>query len=466
VTPRTKTPEVSEAPPAAPAKKPAGTDVLLVEHSGPLRGTVEISGAKNAALPIMAACLLTDDESIVERVPQVTDVVTMTSILQLLGYQTGWQDGALSVKAGGTMGWTAPYELVRMMRASICVLGPLLARHGRARVSMPGGCVIGPRPIDLHLRGMEALGAKVTNDHGDIVAHADRLIGTTVHLGGPFGSSVLATANVMMAATLADGVTVIDHAACEPEVVDLANFLIAMGAKITGHGTSAIRIEGVSRLHGARYRIIPDRIEAGTIAIAAAMVGGDVWIHGGVGEHLGTVLDKLAEAGVSVERLIGILHVVSDRKTLKAVEVTTMAFPGFPTDLQAQMMAMMTVSQGVSVITEKIYPERFMHVPELRRMGAHITQEGPSAIVRGVEQLGGAPVMASDLRASAALVLAGMAAENTTQVSGLDHLDRGYQHLEQKLASLGAKIRRERVAIVAGDRPQQTAEAASAPVVA
>ena len=420
-------------------------DVLLIEHSGPLTGSAVVSGAKNAALPILAACLLTDDESRISRIPQVTDVATMASILQVLGLETRWQDDELVVRPGLNKSWTAPYELVSMMRASICVLGPLLARFGRARVSLPGGCVIGPRPIDLHLKGLEALGAHVAIDHGDIVARAERLVGATIHLAGAFGSSVLATANVMMAASLAEGVTVIEHAACEPEVVDLANFLAAMGAKISGQGASSIRIEGVPRLRGVAYDIIPDRIEAGTLMIAAAMLGGDVYVHGARAEHLGAVIEKLREANVSIERLDDDgLRVRSDRR-LNAVEITTMAFPGFPTDLQAQMMAMMTISDGRSVVTEKIYPERFMHVPELRRMGAKIVQEGPSAIITGVERLEGAPVMASDLRASAALVLAGLTADNHTQLHGLEHLDRGYECVERKLSQLGARIRRERV---------------------
>jgi len=427
-------------------------DVLLIEHSGPLAGSVVVSGAKNAALPILAACLLTDDESCISRIPQVTDVVTMASILHVLGLETRWQDDELIVQPGPSKSWSAPYELVSMMRASICVLGPLLARFGRARVSLPGGCVIGPRPIDLHLKGLEALGAHVVIDHGDIVAQADRLVGATVHLAGAFGSSVLATANVMMAASLAEGVTVIERAACEPEVVDLANFLSAMGAKVSGQGTSSIRIEGVPRLHGVAYDIIPDRIEAGTLMIAAAMLGGDVYVDGARAEHLGALIDKLCEANVSIEHLDDGLGVRSDRR-LKAVEITTMAFPGFPTDLQAQMMAMMTISDGRSVVTEKIYPERFMHVPELRRMGAKIVQEGPSAIVTGVQRLEGAPVMASDLRASAALVLAGLAADHQTQLNGLEHLDRGYECVERKLSQLGARIRRERVTAEESCRP-------------
>lgn len=418
-------------------------DTLVLERSGPLTGRVQVSGAKNAVLPIMAACLLSEEESVIEGVPRVTDVSTMAEILRGLGAAVAWQDGRVGIRPGHETGWTAPYELVSQMRASVCVLGPLLAKHGRARVSMPGGCIIGPRPIDLHLKGLQALGAVITMDHGDIIAQAERLTGATIHLAGAFGSSVLATGNVMMAATLADGTTVIEPAACEPEVVDLAEFLIAMGARIRGHGTPRITVEGVLRLHGARHRIIPDRIEAGTLMIAAAMLGGDVTLDGAAAEHLGAVSDALTQAGAAVEALNGALRVRSDRN-LKSVDITTLPFPGFPTDLQAQMTAMMTLSRGVSLVTEKIYPERFMHVPELRRMGASITREGPSAIVKGVEGLSGAPVKATDLRGSAALVLAGLAAENHTVLQGVEHLDRGYEHLETKLAQMGARIRRER----------------------
>ena len=416
---------------------------LILEPSGPLRGAVEVSGAKNAALPIMAACLLTEEEMVIEGVPRVTDVTTMAKILSLLGVEVSWDEKRLVIRPNQYSGWTAPHELVSLMRASICVLGPLLARHGRAKVSMPGGCIIGARPVDLHLKGLEALGATFTIEHGYIIGHAERLRGATIHLIGPCGSSVLATGNVMMAAALADGVTVIEQAACEPEVADLANCLVGMGAKIAGQGTSRIRVEGVLRLHGARHRILPDRIEAGTLMIAAAMLGGEVTIKGAIREHLGGLIDTLIEANVSVESLNGSIRVRSDRR-LKGVQITTLPFPGFPTDLQAQMMAMMTMSEGVSVVTEKIYPERFMHVPELRRMGAQITREGPSAIVQGVGRLSGAPVTASDLRASAALVLAGLAADTVTELSGVEHLDRGYEQLETKLTQLGAAIRRER----------------------
>jgi len=416
-------------------------DKLIIERSGPLVGTVTVSGSKNTALPIMAACLLTEDECVIEPVPHVMDVKTMVEILRVLGVEVRWEGDQLVIKPDGYRGWTAPYELVSLMRASVCVLGPLLAKQGRARVSMPGGCVIGPRPIDLHLKGLEVLGATISIEHGDIVAHAEKLMGTQIFLAGPFGSSVLATANVMMAATLADGVTTIEHAACEPEVVDLANFLIAMGARIAGHGSPVIRVEGVPRLHGASYQIIPDRIEAGTVMIAAAMLGGDVRIDGARAEHLGAVIDKLTQAGASIEQLNGALRVRSDGR-LNAVDVTTLPFPGFPTDLQAPFVATMAISQGVSIVTEKIYPERFMHVPELKRMGAQISREGPSAIIKGVNGLSGAPVMGSDLRASAALVLAGLIAESHTELQGVEHLDRGYEQFERKLAGLGARIRR------------------------
>src|SRR3989338_890722 len=415
---------------------------LILQHSPPLRGTVAASGAKNAALPIMAACLLTEEPVVLEGVPRVTDVLTMVDILRRLGIRVDHEDERLRIDPNHYTGSTAPYELVSLMRASICVLGPLLARHHRARVSMPGGCILGPRPIDLHLKGLAALGAAIAVEHGDLVATTSGLRGTVIHLAGAFGSSVLATANVMMAATLAQGTTRIEHAACEPEVVDLANFLIAMGATVSGQGTPVIQIDGVPELHGAHYRVIPDRIEVGTLLMATAALGGEVTVTGARGDHVGAVAETLREANVQIEAGEGFLRVRSDRR-LNAVEVTTLPFPGFPTDLQAQMMAMMSLSRGVSLMMEKIYPERFMHVPELRRMGAQITHEGGSAIVKGVEQLSGAPVTASDLRASAALVIAGLAAENTTELRGVEHLDRGYERLEEKLAHLGASIRRE-----------------------
>ena len=328
-------------------------DKLLIEHSGPLQGTVSVNGAKNAVLPVMAACLLTEDATVLERVPQVTDVFTMTEILRRLGVGVAFADDRLTITPGRYTGTVAPYELVSRMRASICVLGPLLAKQGKAHVSMPGGCVIGPRPIDLHIKGLQSLGASIGIEHGYLVATSSppSLHGARVYLSGAFGSSVLATANVMMAATLARGTTIIEHAACEPEVVDLANFLIAMGARIEGHGSSVIRIEGVTRLHGARYGIIPDRIEAGTLMIATAMLGGDLTIEGARAEHLGAVIDKLSEANVTIEKLNGSIRVCA-HEPVQAVDVTTLPFPGFPTDLQAQMMALMAISRGVSVLTE------------------------------------------------------------------------------------------------------------------
>ena len=416
---------------------------LLIRHSGPLRGTVTVNGAKNAVLPIMAACLLSEEPSVIQGVPRVADVLSMMEILRQLGVTVTLTEDTLTIHPGRYAGTVAPYELVSRMRASICVLGPLLAKQGRAQVSMPGGCVIGPRPIDLHVKGLQALGAAITVEHGYLVAVGEHLQGARVHLAGACGSSVLATANVMMAATLAPGVTTIEHAACEPEVVDLANCLVAMGARIEGHGGPVIRIEGVERLRGTTYRIIPDRIEAGTLMMAAAMVGGDLMIEGARAEHLGATLDKLTEANVHVEKLNGGLRVVSSQP-IRAIDVTTLPYPGFPTDLQAPMMALMAIADGVSVLTEKVYPERFMHISELNRMGANITREGASAIVKGVPRLSGAPVSAPDLRASAALILAGMAAENPTELSGLEHLDRGYVELPERLVRLGATIQRVR----------------------
>jgi UDP-N-acetylglucosamine 1-carboxyvinyltransferase len=414
---------------------------LLLSHSGPLSGEVTVRGAKNAVLPIMAACLLTEEPSVIEGVPRVTDVRTMLEILRRLGVRAGFAGDRLTIEPGRFTAHLAPHELVSRMRASICVLGPLLARQGKAQVSMPGGCVIGSRPIDLHLKGLAALGASIAIEHGYIVAHAGRLQGTRIHLGGTFGSSVLATANAMMAATLAQGRTLIEQAACEPEVVDLAECLIRMGARIEGHGSPLIRIEGVERLHGAQYRIIPDRIEAGTWLLAGALLGGELVVQGARPEHLGALIDKLAEAGVGVERLNGALR-VTRAGPVRAVDVTTLPYPGFPTDLQAPIMALLATAQGTSMITEKIYPDRFLHVAELNRMGAWIVRQGASAIVKGVERLSGAPVVGSDLRATAALVLAGLAAEDQTQLEGLEHLQRGYQDFEEQLARVGARIRR------------------------
>lgn len=415
-------------------------DSFLIKGGVPLRGEVEISGSKNAALPIMAATLLTDEPCVIRHVPDLSDTRFMAQILESLGATVTFQDGTLTVCAQKIKGY-ADYELVRKMRGSICIAGPLLARLRKARISLPGGCIIGARPINLHLKGFEALGAKIKIEGGYVDAVAKRLTGATMFLGGRAGSTVLGTANVMMAATLAAGTTVIESAACEPEVVDLANFLNAMGANISGAGSPTITVSGVEKLHGAEHEVIPDRIEAATFMIAAAATNGEVTIKGARPDHLRAVIDKLNEAGVLVERK-GANLVVRRRGKLKAVDVTTLPHSGFPTDVQAQMMALLTLAPGISIITERIFEARFMHVSELARLGADIEIEGPSAIVKGGKPLSGAPVMASDLRASAALVIAGLASKGTTQVNRIYHLDRGYEQMDAKLRHLGARIQR------------------------
>jgi UDP-N-acetylglucosamine 1-carboxyvinyltransferase len=415
-------------------------DSLLIKGGVPLEGEVWISGAKNAALPIMAAALLTPEPCVIHRVPDLSDVRFMAQILNWLGASVTFKDGTMRIEARKIKGY-GDYDLVRKMRGSICIMGPLLGRLKRARVSLPGGCVIGARPINLHLKGFEALGAKITIEGGYVQASARRLIGSAMFLGGRAGSTVLGTANVMMAATLAEGVTVIESAACEPEIVDLAKFLNAMGAKITGAGSPTITITGVKELHGAEHELIPDRIEAATYAIAAAATDGEVTIKGARADHMHAVLDKLEEAGVSVVRR-GPDLIISRKGRLRPVDVTTLPYAGFPTDVQAQMMALMTLAPGISIITERIFESRFMHVSELARLGADIEIEGPSAIVKGGRPLSGAPVMASDLRASAALVIAGLAARGTTQVNRVYHIDRGYENIDGKLRQLGARIQR------------------------
>lgn len=414
-------------------------DRFLIKGGIPLHGEVTISGAKNAVLPLMAATLLTSEPCIIRRVPDLSDVRFMGEILKSLGASVQFSGGELRVEAAKIKG-VGDYELIRKMRGSICILGPLLARTGRAQVSLPGGCVIGARPIDLHLKGLKALGAKITIDSGYVNA-TGRLKGTELFLGGRSGPTVLGTANVMMAAALADGVTIIESAACEPEVTDLANFLNAMGAKVRGAGGPTITITGVEKLRGAEHEVIPDRIEAATFAVAAAATGGEVTIRGARADHLHAVIDKLREAGVKVER-DGPALKVSRKGKLKAVDITTLPYAGFPTDVQAQMMALMALTPGISIITERIFEARFMHVSELARLGADIAIEGPSAIVKGGTALSGAPVMASDLRASAALVIAGLAARGTTEVSRVYHIDRGYESIDGKLRSLGARIQR------------------------
>jgi len=413
---------------------------FLIKGGVPLHGEVAISGSKNAALPIMAAALLTEEPCVIRRVPDLSDTRFMARILESLGAETKLEHGTLTVHAQKIRGY-ADYELVRKMRGSICIMGPLLGRLKQARVSLPGGCVIGARPINLHLKGFAALGAKIRIEGGYVDATAKRLGGTIMFLGGRAGSTVLGTANLMMAATLASGVTVIESAACEPEVVDLAGFLTAMGAKISGAGSPTITVTGVKRLHGAEHEVIPDRIEAATFAIAAAATHGEVTLKGARADHLHAMTDKLNEAGVAVERRGRDLR-TRRHGELKAVDVTTLPYPGFPTDVQAQMMSLLALAPGISIITERIFESRFMHVSELARLGADIEIEGPSAIVKGGRPLSGAPVMASDLRASAALVIAGLAAKGTTQVNRIYHLDRGYERMDLKLQQLGARIQR------------------------
>lgn len=415
-------------------------DSLLIKGGVPLRGEVHISGAKNAVLPIMAATLLTGEECVIRRVPDLSDVGFMGKILASLGAEVTLKNGELRVRAAKIKG-VGDYELIRKMRGSICILGPLIGRLRQASVSLPGGCVIGTRPIDLHLKGIARLGGKISIDSGYVRVKAPKLQGAEIFLGGRVGSTVLGTANIMMAATLAEGVTVIESAACEPEVVDLANFLIAMGARISGVGSPTLTITGVKELHGAEHEVVPDRIEAATFAIAAAVTKGEVLIHGARLEHLQAVLEKLREAGVKMERQ-GSSLLIKKGGRLKPVDVTTLPYPGFPTDVQAQFMVLMAMSKGISIITERIFEARFMHVSELQRLGADIAIEGPSAIVKGGLPLSGAPVMASDLRASAALVLAGLAATGSTQVNRIYHLDRGYEKIDEKLRKLGARIER------------------------
>jgi UDP-N-acetylglucosamine 1-carboxyvinyltransferase len=418
-------------------------DKIIIQGGVPLRGTVSVRGAKNAALPILFATLLARGRSVIHKVPVLRDVHSTMLILRELGMSCERRkDGAIEIDTEDDTRFIAPWEQVRKMRASVCVLGPLLARRGKARVSIPGGCVFGVRPIDLHLKGLGALGANIRIDHGYVDARAEKLRGTTIYLGGPFGSTVLGTANVMMAACLAEGTTVIECAACEPEVADLANFLIACGAKVRGAGTPRVEIEGVKELHGAEYSVIPDRIEAGTFLIAGAMTGGEVIVEGANPEHLSAVIDVLQQMGVQVSSENHSMRVKADVPS-SAVDVTTLPYPGFPTDLQAQIMAYLATAKGMSVITEKIYPDRFIHISELVRMGAKIRKEGPSAIISGVKRLSGAPVMASDLRASASLVLAGLVSSGITEVHRVYHLDRGYERIEERLSALGAMVRRE-----------------------
>ncbi len=416
-------------------------DQIRIIGGVPLHGVVEVSGAKNAALPILAASLLGGGECIIDRVPQVRDLITMTKLLALLGVDVQTEGNRVRLEAGQVQSIEAPYDLVKTMRASILSLGPLLTRLGEAKVSLPGGCAIGTRPVNLHLKGLTMMGAEVHVEHGYIHAKARRLKGARIDLDFP---TVTGTENLIMAACLAEGTTSLHHVAREPEIIDLCAFLTKRGAKILGAGTDTITIEGVSELHGATHEVMPDRVEAGTYIMAGAITGGDITVKGCVTDHLGTVLTKIQEMGVELtEHSDGGVRVRRSNPP-KAVEVKTLPYPGFPTDLQAQMMALMSVADGTSIITETIFEGRFLHVPELHRMGASIEIDGPHAVVKGIPSLTGAPVMASDLRASAGLVLAGLAAEGETTISRVYHLDRGYERLEEKLGTLGAHVQRVR----------------------
>ncbi len=418
-------------------------DKILVHGGATLSGNVRISGSKNSALPILAAALLTKEQCIIHHVPDLSDINYMLQILSHLGAEVERASGTVTIKAEKIRS-DAPYDIVRKMRASVCVLGPLLGREREATVALPGGCVIGDRPIDLHLKGFEALGAMVRVVGGDVKVLASELRGTSISLRGKFGSTVLGTDNVMMAAVLAEGTTVIEAAAAEPEVADLANFLNAMGAKIEGAGTRRIIIEGVKELHGAEHRVIPDRIEAGTFLVAGAICGQGVTLRNVVPEHLECIAERLTAAGYHYEH-DQTTATIRPNGGAKSLELTTEPYPGFPTDMQAQMCALLATSPGISTVTENIFPQRFMHLSEMKRMGADIRIEGQTAIIHGVERLSAAPVMASDLRASAALVLAGLKADGVTEINRVYHIDRGYEHLDDKLAGLGAKIERVKV---------------------
>lgn len=414
---------------------------LIVKGGNRLVGAVKTSGAKNAVLPIIAASILGTTPSHLDEVPMLEDVHTISEVLKCLGLavKCSPEKNVLDIDSTEITSYEAPYELVRTMRASFLVMGPLLARIGKARISMPGGCAIGARPIDIHLKGFEALGVKIEQGHGYIEASApEGLKGTSIYFDFP---SVGATENIMMAASLAEGTTILENAAEEPEIVDLANYLNKMGAKIRGAGTDTIRIEGVDKLHGADYTIIPDRIEAGTYMIAAAMTGGDIVVENVLPEHQKPLIAKLREAGAVVEEDIDKVRVIG-KNPLKAVSIKTLPYPGFPTDMQSQMMAIMVIAEGRSKVTETVFENRFMHVVELNRMGAQISTEGRSAVIDGPCKLTGCDVRATDLRAGAAMILAGLVAEGTTRIGDLHHIDRGYENIVAKLKKLGADIER------------------------
>ncbi len=413
-------------------------DKIVVRGGLKLKGRVRVGGAKNAVLPVMTACLLARGESVIENVPRLADVSTMKSVLERLGARVTFEDHTLSIDTSGVDSNEAPYDLVKTMRASIYVLGPLLASQGGAKVSLPGGCAWGPRPVDLHIRSMQELGAKIDIDHGYIIGHAAGLRGSTIRYSMP---SVGATGNTMMAAGLASGKTVIMNAAREPEITALADFINLMGGKVSGAGTETIEIEGVRRLSPAKVRIIPDRIETGTFMAAGAITAGNVVIDDCVPEHVESLSRRFAQSGIKVEARKNELRVRGKRR-IDSVDVVTSPYPGFPTDMQAQYMALMSIARGTCVISETVFKDRFTHVPELRRLGANIKIEGNTAHVGYVRGLSGAPVMATDLRASAALILAGLVAEGETHISRVYHIDRGYEAIERKLRDLGADIER------------------------
>lgn len=414
---------------------------IIVRGGKRLSGTVRVSGAKNAVLPILAATLLAKDgESVIHDVPYLDDVITIQQVLSALGGKLTYDNETMRISAEHLVSFEAPYEWVRKMRASFLVMGPLLARLGCARISLPGGCAIGTRPIDQHLKGFEAMGAEIVLGQGFIEARTEgRLQGAKIYLDV---ASVGATENIMMAAALAEGTTTIENAAKEPEIVDLANYLNAMGAKVRGAGTGIIRIEGVESLSGVAHTVIPDRVEAGTYMIAAAMTGGDVHIEGAIGDHLAPVISKLQEMGVAIAETDSGIRVTAAKK-LKSVDVKTLPYPGFPTDMQSQMMALLMISEGTSIVTETVFENRFMHVEEFQKMNAHIKVDGRTAIVSGGTKLTGAKVMATDLRAGAALVCAALCADGESEITGIHHVDRGYVDITGKLASLGAEIFRE-----------------------
>jgi UDP-N-acetylglucosamine 1-carboxyvinyltransferase len=412
---------------------------IIVYGGTPLEGTVTVSGAKNAVLPIIAAALLAEGESVLLDIPKLADVTFISQLIRQLGVNVeDNQAGTVKIDASYVKHWEAPYEYVRKMRASFLLMGPLLARLGKARIPLPGGCAIGSRPIDLHLKGFEAMGAKIFIGHGYVEATASMLTGNKVYLDFP---SVGATENIMMAAALAEGLTVIENAAEEPEIVDLANFINNMGGKVKGAGTKIIRIEGAEKLYGAAHAVIPDRIEAGSFMVAAAATGGNVLVENVIVDHLKPVVAKLKETGATVLEEADGVRVIGNEQ-LKPVDIKTMPYPGFPTDMQAQIMALLTRAKGTSIVTESVFENRFMHVDELKRMGAEIKIEGRSAIVEGVESLTGTQVKATDLRAGAAMVIAGLTAEGRTEIGCVHHIDRGYDNLAEKFRRLGARIER------------------------